>query len=274
VALGLALLPASWLVYDLLWRTKFAKKQNGVASGLSVALVIALAYGLTHIFSGRAAFIHVGAVFGTLMVLNVWVHILPAQQQMIDATARGKKPDFSLGKAAKRRSVHNSYMTLPVLFIMLSNHYPATFGHKLNWLVLTLLIVAGAGVRHFMIVGKRAAWVFAPVGAALLATIIMTGPTGESHADLGGGPVRFARARSVISARCVACHSPKPTDDIFKVAPNGVMFDTPEKIKAMTERIRIRVVEQKTMPLGNKTGMTDDERETLARWIEQGAKLD
>jgi uncharacterized membrane protein len=277
-ALGLGLLVVSWFGYDLLWNSSFGKKASGVATAICYAALIGITYGLCKTLSGRAAFIHVGAMLGTIMVLNVWVRILPAQQAMINATAEGRIPDYSLGMAAKRRSVHNSYMTFPVLFIMLSNHYSMTFGHPQNWLVLLLLIVAGAAIRHVLI-GKTAAknWAALPAAAALAAVVVMTNPAGAAKnsvvADLGE-PVAYTQVHQIIQQRCLQCHSPNPTDDVFKAAPNGVMFDAPEKVQAMADKIRFRVVETKTMPMANKTGITEEERALLGRWIAQGAKIE
>jgi len=275
-ALGLGLLVVSWFSYDWLWNSEFGKKRSGIATAFCYIALVGIIYGLCKTLSGRAAFIHVGAMLGTLMVLNVWVRILPAQQKMIDATAEGRIPDYGHGMAAKRRSVHNSYMTFPVLFIMLSNHYSMTYGHAQNWIILLLMIFAGAAIRHVMI-GKTSAknWAAIPAAASILAVVGMTAPRGLSVAateDLGP-PVAYSEVHQVIEKRCTQCHSPAPTDDIFKVAPNGVMFDSPEKVRAMAEKIQFRVVVTKTMPMNNKTGITDEERAILGRWIRQGAKL-
>lgn len=277
-ALGLGLLVVSWFSYDLLWNSGFGRRSPGAATAICYVALIAITYGICHILSGRAAFIHVGAMMGTIMVLNVWVRILPAQQAMIDATAAGRLPDYSLGMAAKRRSVHNSYMTFPVLFIMLSNHYSMTYGHPRNWLVLLLLIFAGAAIRHVMI-GKGAAknWAALPAALALAAVVVMTRPadaTAVSSVAATGAPVAYAEIHQVIERRCAQCHSAHPTDDVFKAAPNGVIFDAPEKVRALAEKIQFRVVVTKTMPMANKTGITDAERDLIARWIAQGARIE
>jgi uncharacterized membrane protein len=275
-ALGIGLLVVSWLAYDALWASPLGKKQPGLSTTICYAALIGIVYGLCHVLSGRAAFIHVGAMFGSIMVLNVWVRILPAQQRMIDATKEGRTPDYTLGQAAKRRSVHNSYMTFPVLFIMLSNHYPMTYAGAYNWLILLSLIVVGAAVRHAMIAKNGSGrWALAPAICLFTALVVLTAPfpsaTYVTYAD--GPKVTFAQAHAVIQARCLACHSASPTDDVFKAAPNGIMFDSSERIKELADRIRFRAVESKTMPLANKTGMTEEERVTLGRWIDQGAKL-
>lgn len=273
--LSMGLLVGAWLVYDLLWRSPLGRA-GWPATVISFVLLGGVIYGLCRVLSGRAAYIHVGAMLGTIMVANVWMRILPAQQRMIDATQAGHAPDFNEGKAAKRRSMHNSYLTFPVLFIMLSNHFPATFGSAENWLALALLIVAGAAMRHVMI-GKGAGRMGA--GALLAASLgfvaFMTMPKGASAGAVSGGgvPAGFAQARAVINQRCLACHSQFPTDDIFTVAPNGITFDTPEQIVRLAERIKERAVVQQTMPMANKTNMTDNERALLGRWIDGGAAL-
>lgn len=263
--IGLSLLAGSWFFYDFLFRSKIGQTQLGNVIGLG--FVGAISYGLSHVFSGRAAFLHVGAMFGTWMVVNVWVHILPNQQKMIDATKRGEIPDYELGKKGKKRSVHNSYMTLPVLFIMISNHYPATYGHQYNWVMLLLLIFMGAMVRHGMIIKKN--WPYFPAAASLLALMMMTQPKMNELKDISGEPVSDTRVAEIMKNRCTSCHSAHPTDDVFKVAPNGILFDDLSAFKTYSARIQERAVNLKTMPLANKTGMTDEERTLVGRWIVQ-----
>lgn len=267
---------AAWFIYDQMWKY-LEKRAYAVATVLSVLMLIGSIYGFTQLLSGRAAFIHVGAMLGLIMVVNVWVRILPAQQNMINATQRGEIPDYSLGRQAKTRSMHNSYVTLPVLFIMLSNHFPATFSHKHNWLVLALFFVAGGMLRHFWITHekkKTAYWTIAPALLSLGALIWMTAPeTPTAHAATGP-KVTFAEANDILVRRCRTCHSATPTDDVFKVAPNGIVFDNPSTVKALAGRIRIRACDLKTMPIANKTQITDEERNTLARWVDQGANIE
>ena len=271
--LALGTLLAGWFVYDGLWRSPLSRPE-----GLGAILSLLLLAGVTLLYyrtlSGRAAYIHVGSLLGTLMVANVWRVILPAQQQMIDATRRGESPDFSLGEHAKRRSVHNSYMTLPVLFLMLSSHFPQTYGNRLGWLILILLGIAGATARHAMIGrGPRRLRALAPMAASFLAVVAIATPRGSGAATAGSEQVSFAEVRSIINARCLPCHSAYPTDDTFRVAPNGVMFDTPQEIENRVSRIGERAAIQRTMPPGNKTGITDEEREILRRWVGSGAAL-
>ena len=279
MAIGLLLLPCAWIVYDLLWNKAF-KDQPKVGAAISFGLTMAVAYGLSYILSGRALFIHIGAMFGTLMVTNVWMRILPAQQQMIDATKRNEVPDCSKGERAKQRSVHNNYMTLPVLFMMISNHFPSTYGNTYNWAVLAGMILVGAGIRHFMNVKtpfSRFTLTAAVAGAFGLFFYTAPPKAPQADASVTGAEVKtvsFSEVQPIIQNRCVSCHAEKPTDDIFKVAPQGAMFDTPERIKAYATQIKARAVDAKTMPLGNKTGMKDEERVLLGRWIDQGANID
>ena len=275
MAIGIGVLVVGWLVYDLLWRSPPADSQRRAAA-LSLILLALVSYGMCRLLSGRAAFMHVGSLLGTIMVANVWVRILPAQQQMLDATRAGRAADFALGERAKIRSVHNSYMTFPLLFIMLSNHFPATYANPENWLVLLLLFIAGGAVRHAMIGrGRRAAWALVPALVALAGAVFFATPQGavaRSNAGARSAPP-FATVRAIIAQRCQSCHSEYQSDSSFGYAPGGVTFDRPESIARLAERIRVRAVETKTMPLANKTGMTDAERDLLARWIEAGARL-
>jgi uncharacterized membrane protein len=275
IAVGIGMLVLGWPVYDGLWRSPLARRA-GVSAAISLVLLAAATLLACRLFSGRAAFMHIGALLGTIMVANVWERILPAQQQMLDATRAGRPADFTLGERAKQRSVHNSYMTFPVLFIMLSNHFPATYASPVNWLVLSLLFVAGASMRHVMIGrGQAARWALAPAAAALAAAMFFSAPhrVAARPAAAADSAPSFAAVRAVIQQRCQPCHSQYQTDRSLGPAPGGVTFDTPESIARLAERIRVRAVETKTMPLANKTGITDAERELLGRWIAAGAPL-
>jgi uncharacterized membrane protein len=277
VVVGIGLLIVAWIVYDLLWTSPLARDGGRPATVVSWVLLFAVVYALTRVLSGRAAFLHVGAMLGTIMVANVWMRIIPAQRDLIAAAEAGRTPDDTLSSRAKQRSTHNSYVTFPVIFTMLSNHYPATYGHPLNWLVLSLLIVVGVGARHVMLArdkGKPADWWLLPSAAALAVAVYLTSPAWHGGATGGGDRVAFTAVKGVIERRCVSCHSRTPTDDVFRVAPNGVTFDAPESIRAHAETIRTRVVLSRTMPLGNKTGITEGERDLLARWLAQGAPID
>lgn len=274
---GISVLVVTWLLYDWLWNSKLGKSQPGISLTLCLGMTAAISWWLSELFTGRGAFLHIGAMFGTIMVLNVWVRILPAQQKMIDATKEGRAPDLNLGKGAKRRSVHNSYMTLPVLFIMISNHFPSTYSGPWNWAVLLLMTFIGGGIRHMQIVGaRRVAWMGIPIAAALATVIWVCAPKqslnrGQNHK---ASAPKFAQVWGIIQERCATCHSQNPTDDTYTVAPAGMMFDDPRQVKAFAARIKFRAVESHTMPFGNKTNITEEERQILGRWVDTGASLD
>ncbi len=267
--IGIAVLLLSWFLYDFVWASKLIQFKK-MLSFISLLFIAFITYSLGHLLSGRAAFIHVGVLLGTLMVGNVWFRILPAQQQMIQATKDGKLVDFTLGSRAKVRSVHNNYMTFPLLFIMFSNHFPMVYSHSYNWLVLTLLMLSSAGVKHVMNSWtKSSGWILVFSFGILALVIYFTYP--KNNANPIQHKVTFSQAYAVIEKRCFSCHSSHPTDDVFKSAPNGVVLDAPQKIQAFAQRIRERVFIHKTMPLANKTGMTDKERDLINQWILQGA---
>ena len=243
VALSAALLAAGWLVYDALWTSPLAKRP--AAGIVSFALIVALAFGLTRVFSGRAAFLHLGAVLGTVMAANVWRRIIPAQAAMLAATRAGRPVDVTLGERAKTRSIHNHYLTLPVLFTMLSNHFPGTWGHPLNWLSLVLLVVLGAAVKYVMNFRSRSnRWVVLAGVASLagaVALAVRTGTPAASAGDYRGEPpVAFETARAIVELRCVSCHSAKPSNPAFPEAPLGVRLDEPALIAKLAPRIMAR----------------------------------
>ena len=277
VAIGVGVLIGGWLVYDLLWRSPLGK-HTPLAFAISFGLLIAVSYGLTQVLSGRAAYIHVGALLGTLMTANVWFYVVPSQRELVAATRAGLAQDPALSYRAKQRSIHNNYMTFPVIFIMISNHFPSTYGSWLNWLILAVLMVGSAAFRHFLNIRfTYGGWLRLAAGTVLLTiallVLLLTRANASSSAAASSGPVAFADARAVIQRRCVECHSATPTDAVFTVAPAGVMFDTPEQIGRMAARIKERAVVTKTMPFNNKTGITDQERALLGAWVDQGASV-
>ncbi|KAB2897303.1 MAG: hypothetical protein F9K40_13095 [Kofleriaceae bacterium] len=275
IGLSAGTLVAAWLVYDGIWTT-LGRKLPGVATVLSFALLFGAAYGFTLLFSGRAAYIQAGVMIGTIMTGNVWMRILPSQKELIRATKSGQEQDATLSIRAKQRSIHNNYLTFPLLFIMISNHFPSTYGHHLNWLVLFAVMVGGAGVRHFMNVryaGK--AWLFPALAMAAIgvAGMMVVTRLREAPAVTIEGDVDFARASEIIQQRCASCHSAQPSDPQFPVAPGNIVFDTPERIVAMAARIKDRAVVNKTMPFLNRTGMTEEERAAIGKWVDSGARM-
>jgi uncharacterized membrane protein len=266
IGISVALLAAAWLVYDGLCR--LIPNDLALAAVLLVLVTLA-AWGVSHLFSGRAEYIQIGAMLGTMMAGNVVFVIIPAHWELVRAKQAGREPDAAAGLRAKQRSIHNNYLTLPVVFTMISNHFPITYGHSYSWLILVALLVIGAWVRHFFNLrqtGRNAWWI--PVTAALaiagLAVAI------RPHSSSGGTAVPFTRIQAIVEARCVPCHSVRPTR--VDSAPMGIVFDTPQQIAAQASLIEQVAVQTKVMPLGNETGMTQAERDALGAWINQGAK--
>ena len=278
VAVSLGAVVLSWVLYDLVWKA-LGPRAPIVASVISLAWVVAISFALGQLLSGRAAFLHVGVVLGTIMTGNVWMVILPSQRELIAQTKSGQRQATDLAKRAKQRSIHNNYMTFPLLFIMVSNHYPSTYTSSHAWLTLAVIAATGAGVRYLMNIRFWfARWVpvlSTIVASGLVALFFLTAPKRTASVRAADAPpVAFKTVQSVITQRCVGCHSQSPTDDVWKVAPAGLMLDTPAQIKAMAPRIKERVVITRNMPLANKTQITDGERELLGDWIDQGARVE
>ena len=270
ITISIALLVAAWLVYDVLCRLI---RSELVLAAAVLGLTVLAAWGTSELFSGRAEYVQVGAMLGTIMAANVFFVIIPAHWDLIRAKQAGREPDSAPGVRAKQRSVHNNYLTLPVVFAMLSNHFPATYGHTYSWLILVALMVIGAWIRHFFNLrhAGRTIWAI-PVTAALAIAGVAVAIRPE---DSGGrrieAVVPFARAQGIVEQRCVPCHSSRPTR--VEAAPLGITFDTPGQIKAQASQIEQVAVSTKAMPLGNSTGMTQGERDLLGAWIRQGAKI-
>ena len=281
VAIGIATLIVSWFVYDLLWRSPLAGN-TWLANLISLALVVGVAFGLAQVLSGRAAYIHVGAMLGTLMAGNVFRVIMPAQRELVAATEQGREQDMSLAHLAEQRSLHNNYMTLPVLFVMISNHFPSTYGYQHNWLVLAGLFLIGGAVRYYFNVRHKtgnwqSAWLLGAGAAATVALMLLVAPPGgdpEAATASDEEAVAFTTVRAVIGHHCSNCHSATPTHEAFDKAPGGVAFDTPEQIQQTAQRILTQAVVSNVMPLGNESGMTQEERDLIGRWIYQGATIE
>jgi uncharacterized membrane protein len=270
VAISIGLLAAAWLVYDVLCRLLAGRPL--VLAALLLGLTTLAAWGIEHLFSGRAVYLQVGAMLGTMMVGNVFFVIIPAHWELVRAKQAGREPDPAANERAKLRSVHNNYLTLPVVFTMLSNHFPFTYGHSYAWLILVVLLVIGAWIRHFFNLRHMGRTVWAiPVTAAIAIAVlaILIRPQTESAA--GTPAVPFAQVAKIVGQRCAACHSDHPTR--MASAPRGVKLDTAAEIKAQAQAIKEQAVQTKAMPLGNVTGMTQAERDLLGRWLAQGARI-
>jgi len=292
VAIGFGSLIVGWFIYDLLCDSPLGKTPALLGLVLFV-LVIAACWGYSQIFSGRAAYIHTGALIGTIMVGNVFRIIMPAQRALVKAIENNATPDPALPAKGLLRSRHNNYFTLPVLFIMISNHFPSTYGSQYNWLILAALGALSVLARHYFNTrheSNRFAWALpaAAVGMICLAFVLSPNrqpvpqnlaPTTPEQASVGeqqegtATHSAFNKVSSVIEERCTVCHSAKPTSPLFSAAPAGVMFDTPEQIQQMAAKIHAQTVASQIMPLGNITQMTQEERDLLASWIEQGAQI-
>jgi len=270
IAASVAMVAAGWLVYDGLCRLSLGGWTFVLVGG---ALLLGLCWGVTHVFSGRGAYLQVGVMLGTIMAGNVFFIIIPSQKQLVAAKLRGEPPDARLGQRAKQRSVHNNYLTLPVVFTMISPHFPFTYANPSNWLVLFDIFVAGVLVRHYFNLrnqGRNA--VALPITALviLVALAVSIAPRGPASAG-GGREVQFAQVREIVAARCVACHSATPMHPTAPVPAAGVKLDTAREIGAWAPRIFDRVVVTKTMPFANMTGMTEGERRVVELWYAGGA---
>jgi len=273
IALSAGALTAGWFVYDRLCKSPLGKRTRWL--GLAVfLLVIAFAFFFTQIFSGRAAFLHIGALLGTIMSANVFFVIIPNQKLVVADLIAGRRPDPALGEQAKQRSLHNNYLTLPVVLTMISGHYPMLFQQPYVW-QFTAAIIVGAGlVRHYYNLkdaGRRGDWidwllVYAAGIAISLVIVSMDLANRNTSAAAGGGPVQLAEVVTIIQNRCVACHSATPSDGSFKGPPKGIAFDTPEEIERYAGQILRVAVETQAMPLANRTEMTPEERALVGRW--------
>ena len=272
IGIGVLSLLSSWVVYDLLCRSRLSK-QEGLLGLIILGWFVLLAWILNDWLSGRAAYMHVGAAIGTVMVANVFRVIIPGQKDLVTAVTENRRPDPSKGLKALQRSRHNNYFTLPVLFIMISGHFPATYGNANNWLVLLVFSLAAVAIRHYFNIRHLPGFKTWPLITAFLllaGLIIATAPVPRPAARPGDSipVVETSEAYAIIQKRCVSCHSPKPEFTGLASAPLGVELDSEEKLVKHAERVNQTVVILRTMPLGNFTQMTDAERQQIASWFE------
>ena len=275
IAIGLAFIIGTWLVYDLLCRSPLGRDDRKL--GAVVALLLAVeAYAVCHLFSGRGAFIQFGAALGTIMVANVFFVIIPGQRELVKAKKENREPDPIHGLRGKQRSVHNTYFTLPVLFTMISNHYAMTYGAVHNWLVLIGMCIAGALIRAWFVArhkahergGRTPAWPAVWGVLSMLVVAISLAPARSSH--VAATPEDFARVENIFRSRCTPCHSAAPTQPGFMAPPKGIEFDSAQHIIDNVVRTQMQLSTH-TMPPGNLTGMTEDERALVLSWIAHGA---
>jgi uncharacterized membrane protein len=267
-------LAVSWLAYEALCRSPLGRHEVAMAV-VGYVYLVALTYGFTHVFSGLGAFTQIGALIGTIMVANVFVIIIPFQKKTVDAMLAGKEPDPAWGAIGKQRSVHNNYLTLPVVFLMLSNHYPLLFATRYNWLIVAIVLLIGPVIRHFYNSrheGKGDPWWTWGVAAAGMAAIAWLSAAGPAAVTTGALPPtpKFKQVSNIIISRCSMCHAAEPVWDGIPAAPKGVMLDNDEQIRRHARLIEIFAVRSQAMPPGNITEMTPQERLILASWIAAG----
>ena len=268
-------LVAAWLAYEALCRSPLGKHEVALAL-VGYVFLVALTYGFTHVFSGRGAFTQIGAIIGTVMVANVFVIIIPYQKKTVVHLIAGKEPDPIWGALGKQRSVHNNYLTLPVVFLMLSNHYPLFFATRYNWLIVAIVLLIGPVIRHFFNSrheGKSSPWWTWGVAAAGMVVIAWLSAAGPSGAKTGALPakVKFADVQDIVISRCSMCHAAEPVWAGIPAPPKGVLLDDPAQIKLHASMIAINAVRSHAMPPGNVTEITPEERQVLAAWIAAGA---
>ena len=276
IAIGLGTIIGVMVIYEALIRSALA--DNGKAFGLVLfAILLTVDWGLFQVFSGRGAYIHVGAVIGTIMVANVFLGIVPSQRALVNAINEGNEPDARvtrLAELAKLRSTHNNYLTLPIIFIMISNHYPMLYGHKYGWAILAAIGFITAFTRHYFNLKHRD--IHRP--SILLASAIMTvtliwvvapTPAPAASGQPGTAAVSDETVSAIVETHCVTCHADSPTQPGFQSAPAGIKLDDLSLLAAHKAKVVQAAVSSQYMPLGNMTGMTEEEREQLGRWLNE-----
>jgi uncharacterized membrane protein len=265
----------SWLIYEGLCRSPLGKHEVALAL-VGYVYLVALTFLFTHVFSGRGAFNQIGAVIGTIMVANVFVIIIPYQKKSVAAMLAGKEPDPVWGQLGKQRSVHNNYLTLPVIFLMLSNHWPLFFATRFNWVIVAIVLVIGPVIRHFFNSrhqGNASPWWTWAVAAAGMAAVAWLSAAGPRLASVGALPPtpKFAEVSDIVQSRCAMCHAAEPVWAGIAAPPMGVRLDSDEAIRVHAPLIDAVAVRSNFMPPGNITDMTDAERGVLASWLAAGA---
>ncbi|MDC6447844.1 urate hydroxylase PuuD [Alphaproteobacteria bacterium] len=279
IVISILLLLGSWFLYDFICKSSSENSQQTLVV-IGFLIFVIMSYLLTHIYGSRAAYIHVGAIIGTLMAANVFRVIIPAQKNLVHSAEYNQKPDLSLSLEAKNRSIHNNYFTLPVLFIMISSHFSFTYGASYNWLILIIISIAGILTRHyFNLRNKKQYKVWILPSAALIMFLLMIvsslsilekkEPIMSSSVQL----VKFNEVQNIIKYRCGTCHAKNPTYEGMEVAPKGVIYDTADDIIKNLKLIKAQALDAEIMPPNNITGITNSERNLLRIWIQQGANI-
>ena len=267
IAISVGFLAGGWVVYNFL--CKLLRGKDNLLTAIIFVLVCAASWILFQLFSARGAFLHVGAMMGTIMAANVFFQIIPGQKRLVAQIRAGETPDAEPGIVGKQRSVHNTYFTLPVLFIMISNHYPMTYSHEHGWLVLIFIMLAGVLIRQYFVLrhSHRANTVLPAIAVLLLLAMIWYLSPKAPDKD-AANQVSETQIAKIIEQRCVACHARQPSQPGFVAAPLGIVLESREDILNLAERIAV-TVQTRYMPIGNLTGMTDQERASVASWYAQ-----
>jgi uncharacterized membrane protein len=284
VLIGIGGLAAGWLVYDRLCKSPLGDNDTLLFVVLFV-FIVATSFGFTQVFSGRGAMIHVGALIATMMTANVFFVIIPNQTIVVDDLKAGRAPDPRLGKEAKQRSLHNNYLTLPVIFFMLANHYPLAFGTEFIWVMAGLILLLGALIRHFFnsmhATGRKPWWTWGAAAALFLGVVALSTwrggiPSGDDVSSYSKDPelalahsLHFEDAQNIVLSRCSMCHAREPLWEGISVPPKNVVLETADDIVRNAALIESQAVRSRAMPPGNVTEMTPEERDALALWLER-----
>lgn len=267
VMIGITSVVLSWVVYDILCNSELKEKPLMLALVL-LGYITLLAWGLSQLFSGRGAFIHVGAAIGTMMVGNVFFVIIPAQKELVAALVDGREPDPNAGKSGLLRSRHNNYLTLPVLFIMISNHFPSTYGHEWNWVVLLVVSLISVAVRHYFNIrhldGKKI-WILPVAFFAMVLLAMATAPPAPEPVN-EAEKISYQGIKPVIEQRCLPCHAEQPNFAGFSAPPQGLVLSTQAQLENNAAKVHALSVVQRSMPPGNLTQLTEAERDMIDRW--------
>lgn len=282
IAISLGSLALGWILYDRICKSRFGDDNTRLMLGLYVILV-GMAWAYTQVFSGRAALLHLGAFTATIMSANVFLIIMPNQRIVVADLKAGRKPDPKYGKIAKQRSTHNNYLTLPVVFLMLSNHYPLVFATQYNWLIASLVFLMGVTIRHWF--NTRHArkgnphWTWlVTVVIFLIIAALSTAPQSHRAEAMTPSALRYAAAAGfddvvdIVQTRCSMCHAAEPAYEGIHWAPKGVVLETPAQIAAEAERIYLQSGLTHAMPPANLSGMEPAEREAILLWVQSMGK--
>lgn len=274
IGISVASLIAGWFIYDFLCNSALGKRP-ALLGVVLLALLVVAAWALSQVFSGRAAYIHIGAITGTMMVGNVFRVIMPGQRKLVAAITEGREPDPAAPAKALLRSRHNNYLTLPVLFIMISNHFPSTYGNEWNWAILFAIAMLSVLVRHYFNTrheSQKWAWTLPAAALGMLTLAYVTKPVAMDSSAVAGEQVSLEQVTSIVVERCASCHAANPSSEMFSAPPAGVILETSEDVLLNAAGIHAQSVATQAMPLGNLTGMLPEERVMIGRWFDMRAQ--